>query len=184
MERRLNTESIVERSGEGAGAGEAAARDTQETTIPVIAEELDVSARPVKTGSVQVHKKVQEHVERIDIPVVEETVDIRRVVMNREVSAAPPVRTEDGVIIVPVVHEELVVTKRLILKEEIHLIRKRATTRATRDVTVRREEAQVERADAQDRPIRTERSPERSADGSAALLRPSPSLIKGRRKTR
>ncbi|MDQ6663921.1 MAG: YsnF/AvaK domain-containing protein [Acidobacteriota bacterium] len=118
------------------------------TVIPVVAEELSVHAESVKTGAVRVHKRVQERVEHIDMPVLHDTVDVRRVVLNRVVDTAPRVRREGDTIIVPVVEEEIVVTKRLILKEEYHLVHKRTQTRATRDVIVRREEATVERVDA------------------------------------
>jgi len=123
------------------------------TVIPVIAEEIEVGAQGVKTGSVRVHKRVRDRVEHIDMPVMHDTVDVRRVVVNRVVDSAPRVRREGDTIIVPVVEEEIVVTKRMILKEEYHLVHKRTQTRATRDVTVSREEATVERVDAEGRAI-------------------------------
>ncbi|MGI8989133.1 MAG: DUF2382 domain-containing protein [Bryobacteraceae bacterium] len=123
------------------------------TVIPVIAEEIEVGAKGVKTGAVRVHKRVEERVEHIDMPVVHDTVDVRRVVLNRVVDTAPRVRREGDTIVVPVVEEEIVVTKRLILKEEYHLVHRRTQTRATRDVTVSRERATVERVDAEGRVI-------------------------------
>jgi stress response protein YsnF len=44
------------------------------------------------------------------------------------------------------VEEEVVVTRRLVLKEEIHLHRVRTESRAVEDVTVRRETAEVLRS--------------------------------------
>ncbi|TPG44309.1 DUF2382 domain-containing protein [Roseomonas nepalensis] len=46
---------------------------------------------------------------------------VEHVPIGREVSELPVTRQEGNVIIVPVVEEVLVVTKKLVLKEEIHL---------------------------------------------------------------
>ena len=49
----------------------------------------------------------------------------------------------------PVVEEELVVTKRLVLKEEIHLIKKRMKDRVVKEVELGRERATVRRVNSQ-----------------------------------
>jgi hypothetical protein len=46
---------------------------------------------------------------------------------------------------VPVVEEELVVTKRLVLKEEIHVIKRRTKDRVVKEVELGRERATVRR---------------------------------------
>ena len=46
---------------------------------------------------------------------------VERVPVDRPVEAMPVVREEDGVLIVPVVEERLVVTKQLVLKEELQI---------------------------------------------------------------
>lgn len=142
-----------EKEKEGERKREPAPAPAQETVIPVVSEELVVGTKPVRTGAVRVHKRVRERIEHIDIPVLQDTVDVRRVVIDRVVETVPPVRKEGTTIIVPVVEEEIVVTKRLVLKEEVHLIQRRTRTRASRDVTVRREEAEVERVDAKGHPV-------------------------------
>ena len=48
-------------------------------------------------------------------------------------------------IVIPVVEEELVVTKRLVLKEEVHVIRRRTKTRTRQEVTLAQEKAEVVR---------------------------------------
>jgi uncharacterized protein (TIGR02271 family) len=142
-----------------------------EQVIPVIAERVVVRKDAVPTGSVQVRKHVETHVEHIDIPVIRENVDIRRVVIDRVVDSVPPTREEGDALIIPVVVEELVVTKRLVLKEEVHLKRIRTESRSVQDVTLRSESAEVVRTDAEgnevragepERPERVE-TPERSA---------------------
>ncbi len=150
MDQRTKTENV---EGEQPVPDERLSGSEPVTVIPVVAEEISVGAQGVKTGAVRVHKRVEERVEHIDMPVLHDTVDVRRLVLNRVVETAPRVRREGDTIIVPVVEEEIVVTKRLILKEEFHLVHKRTQTRATRDVTVSREEATVERVDAEGRVI-------------------------------
>jgi stress response protein YsnF len=44
--------------------------------------------------------------------------------MGRMVETAPEIRTESDVTILPVVEEVLVVEKRLVLKEELHIRRR------------------------------------------------------------
>lgn len=63
-----------------------------------------------------------------------EEADVRRVPVNRIVSEAPQTRQEGEVTIVPIVEEVLVVEKRLLLKEEIHIVRKRAPVREPRRI--------------------------------------------------
>ena len=139
--------------------------------IPVVEEEVVAGARPVKTGAVRVDKHVDQRIRRIQMPLLHEEVEVRRVPVNRVVSDAPSVRKKGEVIIVPVVEEELVITKRLVLKEEIHLITRRTRDRFVKDVTLDRERAEVHRLDAQGRvlnawPARTT-APPRSRLGSA-----------------
>jgi len=129
-----------------------------ETVVPVISEEVVPEKRTVRTGAVRVHKRVNAHTEHVEMPLTRETVDVRRVVVNKEVSSAPQTRTEGDTTIIPVVEEEIVVTKRLVLKEEIHLTKRRTVTTGNQDVTVGREEAEVERVDAEGRRLNVDPS--------------------------
>jgi uncharacterized protein (TIGR02271 family) len=129
--------------------------EPEEIVIPVVEEEVVAGAKPVKTGSVRVDKHVEQRVRRIQAPLVHEEVEVKRVPVNRVVEQVPTVRRKGAVIIVPVVEEELVVTKRLILKEEIHLIKRRTRDRFVKDVTLERERAEVQRLDAEGRIVDT-----------------------------
>jgi stress response protein YsnF len=66
-------------------------------------------------------------------------------VLNQPVDAAPAVREEDGVLIVPVLEEQIVVQKRLILKEELRITRGSHVEVARQPVRLKSERAQVER---------------------------------------
>src|SRR5271154_2147360 len=77
--------------------------------IRLLAEELAVTRERVETGRVRVQVVTREHEERVDIPVVQDSVQVERVPINRVIDAVPPTRQEGDTIIVPVVHEILVV---------------------------------------------------------------------------
>ena len=119
--------------------------------MPVVAEELRVERRVVETGRVRLTKKVFEREEVIDASVMREEVDVRRVAVNRPVSEPPPVRYEGETMIVPVFEEVLVVEKRLVLREELHITRRRVAERRPQRVTLRSERVEVERLETQGR---------------------------------
>ena len=83
----------------------------------------------------------------------EETVEVTRVPVDRRVEKPPEVRIENGVTIVPILEERLVVDKQLFLKEELHIRRDIRTETVDVPVTVRSERAIVERLDANGNPL-------------------------------
>jgi uncharacterized protein (TIGR02271 family) len=139
-----------------------AAEPDMERRVPVVEEELVADTRQVKTGSVRVQKHVTRQVRQIDTPLLRETVEVRRVEVNRVVDSPPPVRREGETIIVPVVEEELIVTKRLVLKEEIHLVKRRTRDKTTQEVELNRETAEIQRLDADGRIIDVAPQPRRA----------------------
>ena len=62
----------------------------------------------------------------------------------------PDVRQEGDITIVPVMAEEIVVTKRLILKEELHIRRVRREETRQHTVTLREQTVDVEREEKND----------------------------------
>ena len=76
-------------------------------------------------------------------------VDIERVTVNRVVDRPVATRTEGDVTIVPVHEEVLVVTRQLVLREELR-IRLRSTMQAQppQRMTLRREEIEIRRTPA------------------------------------
>jgi uncharacterized protein (TIGR02271 family) len=144
--------------------------ERDEVVIPVVEEEVVAGAQPVKTGGVRVEKHVETRIRKIETPLLHEEVEIRRVPVNRVVSEVPPVRKKGSVIIVPVVEEELVVTKRLVLKEEVHLVKRRTRDRYVKEVALDRERAEVHRLDAQGRVVDT---PSSRATGRRPITRRS-----------
>lgn len=116
-----------------------------ETVVPVVVEELLVGKRTVETGKVRIHKTVREHAETVDEPLMREEVNIERVPVNQFVDQPVEVRHDGDTMIVPVLEEVLVVEKRLMLKEELHITRRRTEHHEPQQVTVRREEVNIER---------------------------------------
>ena len=134
--------------GGGSAGGDA-------VVVPVVAEQLQIEKRLVETGRVRVTKKVFEREEVIDEPLMREEVEVRRVAVNRHVSEPPPVRYEGETMIVPLFEEVLVVEKRLMLTEELHIIRRRVAERQPQRVTLRSEQARVERLEPEGRDDQT-----------------------------
>jgi uncharacterized protein (TIGR02271 family) len=121
--------------------------------VPLIDEDLHVGKRAVPTGRVRV-RSVTDTVEEIARATLdEETVDVTRVPVGREIDAAPAVRTEDGVVIVPIVEEVLVVEKRLVLKEELHIRRTVDQEDVEVPITLRKQRAVVERMSPEGEPL-------------------------------
>jgi stress response protein YsnF len=83
--------------------------------------------------------------------------------IGRPVEVAPQVREEDGVLIVPVLEERLVVTTELVLKEEIRITKKSRTEMVREPVRLRSERVEVERLEGRD--LDNSNLEERDADG-------------------
>jgi stress response protein YsnF len=89
--------------------------------------------------------KVETEQRHVTLAAASESISIETVEIGREVAEAPPVRTEGNVTIIPILEEVTVVTKRLILKEEIRMTRTRTETTSVETVPLRTEHAVVER---------------------------------------
>ena len=112
-----------------------------------IEERLDVSTRVRETGRVRVSTHTETETQQVSEPVWREAVEVERVTVDRVVDAPREPWTEGDVTVVPVYEEVLVVTKQLVLREEIRLRRRRETDRHEQSVELRRQSAQVERID-------------------------------------
>jgi uncharacterized protein (TIGR02271 family) len=113
--------------------------------VPVLVEELDVQKRPVETGKVRITKVVHERETTVDEPLWHDDVAITRVPIQRVVEGPVPVREENDTTIISVVEEVLVVEKRWMLREEIHIRKQRIETHQPQRITLHSEEVQVER---------------------------------------
>lgn len=120
--------------------------DTAPINIPVVEEKLSVDSRFVETGKVRVKKRVAKNRELMDIPEIHENVKVERIAINQLVETAPPpIRYEGSTMIISVLREELVVTKRLVLVEELHVNKEQIEVHNPREVDLLREEIEIER---------------------------------------
>jgi len=116
-----------------------------EEVIPLVEETATVGKRQVVTGRVRVQTVTDTIKEVARADVQQETVEVTRVPVDRMVESAPEIRTEGDVTIVPVLEEVLVVEKRLVLKEELHIRRRVAAETVEVPVSLRKQRAIVER---------------------------------------
>lgn len=119
-------------------------------TLPLVEEALSVGKREVVTGRVRVRTATDHREELVTSDLSSERVEVERVPVDREVDVAPEIRQEGDVTIVPIVEEVLVVEKRLVLTEEVHIRRTRTVEHVETPVVLRKQEAFVERLEADD----------------------------------
>lgn len=130
-------------NGESAGAGRG--RPGEEEVVPVVREEVEVGRRQRETGRVVVHIVPTVRNEVVEVALAEEHVEVERVPINRVVEVPPGVREEGEVLVVPVFEEVLVVEKKLMLKEEVRIRRRRTVRQERQEVALRGEEVQIRR---------------------------------------
>ncbi len=116
-------------------------------TIRLMAEEARVDTRLVERERVRVHVSTDEYDETIETLLMRQDVVVDRVPLGHDVNVAPQVRQDGNTIIVPVLEERIVVTKQLVLKEELHIRIDVTRTPEAHTVRLRREHATIERDD-------------------------------------
>ncbi|HEY7297951.1 MAG TPA: DUF2382 domain-containing protein [Xanthobacteraceae bacterium] len=117
-------------------------------TFQVIEEEARIHKRAVSTGRVRIRTPIDAKSEIASARLEEHQVEITRVPVNKAVVRTPAVRTENDIVIIPVMEEVLIVEKQLILKEELHVRRRVIEDRVEVPVTLRKQRAVVERLEA------------------------------------
>lgn len=116
--------------------------------IPVVEERAVILKRKKLTGGLRVRTVIRESEEVINEPLTTDAVEVERVPLGDWVEAPVPVRQEGETTIITLLEEVAVVEKRLRATEEVRITRRRTTRQAAQHVTLRREEAVVERLDA------------------------------------
>jgi stress response protein YsnF len=101
---------------------------------------------PGRTPEVCVNEKTHEEQVKIPLSLSEEKISIERIAVNKIIKeAAPAVRYSGDTMIISVMKEEVVVQKRLVLVEELHIRRHVTEKKTTETHTVHKEEVIVER---------------------------------------
>ena len=152
-ERLQVPRASVRAEGEGAYrfthnfASLVGAASDREIVFPVVAEVVEVERKSVPRERVTLRTSVSTHEEVVDVSRTREDLEVSRVPIGRVVEAASSPRQEGDTLIVPVYEEVIVVEKRLLLREEVHVKRVRSEEHAPQTVTLRKEEVTVERTD-------------------------------------
>ena len=114
--------------------------------IPIIQEQVQINKEVIESGTVRISKSVHEVEEMYNIPISYEEHDVQRVTLNQYVDSAPPaIRYEGDTMIIPILREEVVVQKRLMLVEEVHVTKRQVEKTIQQPVKLLREELNVER---------------------------------------
>lgn len=122
---------------------------SEELVLPLLVEEIAVSRRKVEQGVVRVATVTRTREQQVDEQLAREAVEVTRVPVGRIVETMPAVREEGDITIMPVVEEIVVVERRLLLKEEVHIRRIHTTERHQETITLREQEAVVTRVPAE-----------------------------------
>ena len=110
-------------------------------------EELRAGVREREAGRVNARKSVRTEREVVRVPRRREEVDIERVPVvgeAREASGATEADIGEDEVVVQVFEEEIVVSKRAVLKEEIRLRKRVAWEEDVVEVDLRKEEVEIE----------------------------------------
>lgn len=134
-------------SGGAGGSFQADLRfaDLGTTVLQEVEERVDVRTEQHETGRV-VARTVTETAEApVEASGWREAVEVERVPVGRVVDAVEGPRDEEGVTVIPVYEERLVVSKELVLREEVRLVRRRESVPGPDAVEIRRQRVEVER---------------------------------------
>lgn len=115
--------------------------------IPVMQEFVRIEKRLVETGRVVIHKTVTERDEAVEVILKQQDLLVERVPIGRVVAEAPQSRQEGDTLIVPILEEVLVVEKRLMLKEELHIRNHSSERTEHKTVTLRAEQVDIQQID-------------------------------------
>ena len=115
-----------------------------ERTIELREEQLVAHKELRDVGEVEIRTEVEEVPGRLEVEAYREEVEIEHVAVNRVVSERVDPWEENGVLIVPVYEEQLVVTKRLVLREQLRVRRFSTVEHQIFEDTLRRDRVVVD----------------------------------------
>ena len=119
-------------------------QEEEVAAIPLVEERVSVTKRQVESGRRRIRISVEEREERVPVELSHDEVEIERVPKNIPLQSLPSVRLEGTTTVIPVVEEMVVVEKRLVLVEEIHVRRKSTKEVQEVPVSLRAEKVSIE----------------------------------------
>ncbi len=136
------------RSPDPTGAKVLRGPNVESATLDVVEETARVDIVDRVTGRVTVAVTTGTFDESVRETIEGTTVDVKRVRIDREIApgdAVPITRQEGEITIIPIFEEVVVVEKRLVLREEIHLGQHVTYEEVDVPVTLRRQDAVITR---------------------------------------
>jgi uncharacterized protein (TIGR02271 family) len=121
----------------------AVKKPDDETKLRLFAEELSIAKEKRETGRVRILTRTNTREALVDEGLARERIEIEKV--PEHIDAIPELRQEGNTTIIPVVEEQLVVERRLMLKEELRIRRVRTSERHQEKVMLRYQEAVITR---------------------------------------
>jgi uncharacterized protein (TIGR02271 family) len=113
-------------------------------TLELREEQLVARKDLREVGEIRVRTVVEEVPGRLEVEAQREEVEIEHVPVGQIVSERVGPYEEDGVLVVPIYEEQLVVVKRLVLKEQLKVRRVASTERQLFEDTLRRDRLVIE----------------------------------------
>ncbi len=118
--------------------------DADELKVQRSEEEARVGTRGREGGAVKVRKSVRTDREQVRVPKKREEVDVERVPGEGREASGVEIGEDDEVVVVQVLEEEVVVSKRVVVKEEIRLRKRVVEDEEVVEVDLRKEEVDIE----------------------------------------
>ncbi|AVV39909.1 YsnF/AvaK domain-containing protein [Pantoea vagans] len=116
-----------------------------EQVLSLAEETVEVSKQRVIDGHVRVTRQVTEHQQQIALMLRQQTADIQRIPKSERLTEMPAIREENGVLIIPIVEEEVEIVRHLVLKEEWHIRTVVSEVETEQIVSLRRQQAHLTR---------------------------------------
>lgn len=135
----------VPRASEAVASVHRRLRDeSSQISIPLVEERVEVDTRVVELGYVQVRKRVDEFMDEQVVPLRFQEVEVERVAVDRVIPEVIEPYLDGDVYVVPVIEEEVIVTRQLRLKEELRIRRQVGQQQETIRTPFRRERVSVD----------------------------------------
>ena len=125
----------------------------QDPKLTLFAEELSVAKETVETGRLRVSKQTRTREAFVNESLLSEQAEVETIPVGRQIFEMPTVRHEGDTIIIPIVEEVLHTERRLILKEEVKITRRKKTEQFQDRVTLRYQEAVITRVQSATEPV-------------------------------
>jgi len=125
-------------------------RSSDQVNVPVVEEELTANKTSREAGSVRLRKFVHTELRHFTVPVTREEVRVERVPVAddlRSTSSVGDTAFQEKTIEVPIMEEEVTVSKRPVVKEEVRVSKERVTEEKDLSGEIRKEEVRIEGED-------------------------------------